>query len=335
MKFGQVGYAEATGNGATTIPPPPATVEDTLIGIEVEMEVPPARRLRPPPLEGFMWRRVEEGSLRRGGLEWVSSEPAPLRFASAMLAQLRPYFEGMNDSWRAAVHVHVDCRWMDRLQFLTAYLHAIARDSQIFELVGNGRDQSNFCVPALHNLRTANQLVHAMKAQDAYAWRHALANHAKYTSINLKRYCDLGTMEFRHMQTPHNSDPVLSINQIHSFAKHVVRVTVKAALHVRRGLRGTDFITYLNDLPRKFAVPEYRDAIMSSPIPNDALVQLSSVLLPLYSDAPRAPTVSISKVGSLLSRRDTSFERSQRARARRFVDVYASLYDDHPMEEGE
>lgn len=168
-------------------------------------------------VENCAWQPSIEGSLRNGGFEVVFKKPLPLPTALGVLSQVTELFEGAIPTFRAAVHCHLNVQDFTREDYLRSVLAYSMLEPLLFKSVGEGRDESIFCVPWTKSNGHVVALVEAYVRQDAHAWWHAIHSAPKYAGLNLSATSTFGSLEFRHMQTPVLDTPEESINSIGKF----------------------------------------------------------------------------------------------------------------------
>jgi len=157
------------------------------IGIEVEVE-----NCRDMMLGSHFWRVDNDGSLRNGGLEFISSptDPENVEYLVKQLYDALP--SSAHFSPRTSVHVHMNCRDLTYKQVFNLVLVYQVFEDLLYEFAGRERKKSIFCVP-LGNTQYYRQL---RKHCDA----HALVHWSKYTGLNLAPLGNYGTVEFRHLR---------------------------------------------------------------------------------------------------------------------------------------
>ncbi len=224
----------------------------TCIGIEVEVESTALRISNASSLmEQSDWIVERDGSLRGGvgGFEVKSDGPQELSSLHTHLTQLYPVLQGSSGNWRAAVHVHVDVRdytWMERgLALALGYVV----DEDLFNQFSPERMQSNFCVPL------ANKMAPVMDCLSGLVRNGLVIRYGKYSSINVQRMTDIGTIEFRHMRTPEAGTTVSSVTtalgMIESYASACARIVNCARferIYGRRGSVAEKFLVALGHL---------------------------------------------------------------------------------------
>jgi hypothetical protein len=179
----------------------------TNVGIEVEVENISSSNgiIVNDTKSDYLWRNVEDGSLRNNGREFVS---IPVRgenieFALAALnAHLTKAKTCVNHEFsdRTSVHVHVDysdLRVQDVATLLLVY-HMV--EPILYNYAGGDRDVNIFTVPLLDTIMFDSPL-NAM-------WQHPTSgtnldrlvrSWTKYTGLNMSPLRSYGTIEFRHM----------------------------------------------------------------------------------------------------------------------------------------
>jgi hypothetical protein len=191
--------------------------EGRLTGVEIEME---SSRYSSHNIDDLLrnipncnWRVAAEGSLRNDGFEVVFTDPLPLEQALTTLSQAYPMFEGATDTFRAAVHTHLNVQDLSREEYLRAVLGYVIMEPYIFGTVGKGRDESIFCVPWSKSNSHIKRLINAYTNECPDAWDEAITHSPKYSACNMQATAVFGSLEFRHLQTP-VSTPLDSITEI-------------------------------------------------------------------------------------------------------------------------
>lgn len=166
---------------------------NTAIGIEVETE-----GLEPVSDNDFpnvIWGTVADGSLRNGGMEFVSHVGIRAHHAYAGLAGLFSFLRKSKAkvSDRTSIHVHLNVLNMttEELNSLLI-LYAVVEDS-LFQYAGDFRVNNVFCTPLSMNSKGLYSSI------ESY-----LKGSQKYTAFNTLSVREKGTVEFRHMQTSYD-----------------------------------------------------------------------------------------------------------------------------------
>ena len=165
-----------------------------LIGIEVEVENTQwIDRVTAP------WHLKEDGSLRNDGRELIT-DPIPASSAPVALYHLlsKVLSQDCSFSMRTSIHVHLNALDMTEAQVRDFVALYTIFEPALFNFAGRGRWKSVFCVPL--NECVQLHIAHARKLSDG-RWE-------KYTSLNLRRLSDIGTIEFRHMAGTFDVDRV-------------------------------------------------------------------------------------------------------------------------------
>lgn len=186
----------------------PYSVTSDACAIEIEVETECAGTqdalywLRNNDVSG--WTVHDEGSLRGAGFELVSSRPASESRILRDLSNVMPLLRDASHTFRAAIHVHVNVQWATREDYIKILLGYFMREPMMFEAVGEGREQSVFCVPWSNATAHFSDLVDAYIEGDGRMWIDAIRNAPKYAAVNMQATSKFGSLEFRHMQTPGN-----------------------------------------------------------------------------------------------------------------------------------
>jgi len=159
-----------------------------IIGIEVEVE---NLHMKQPPISGA-WESTEDGSLRNGGIEWIS-RPIEARWAPQALYEL--LVDDLDNRCcfgpRTSIHVHVNAQEMSEDEVLdTALLYSVV-EPLLYRYTGRSRDKNIYCVP-LYDTNLLYKVLNQNFDTIVDSW-------SKYTGFNLLPLRDHGTMEFRHM----------------------------------------------------------------------------------------------------------------------------------------
>lgn len=157
---------------------------EEIVGIEVEVENQNHRR---PTAR--CWTVTEDGSLRNGGVEFVS-RPIKAKDAPAAIQHL---FKGDFDqdycfSPRTSVHVHLNMLDVPTEKVVDLLLIYSLFEKSLYRFVGKGRWKNIYCTPITESLLLMG-----------IAERGLGATWEKYTGLNLLPLRDKGTIEFRHM----------------------------------------------------------------------------------------------------------------------------------------
>jgi hypothetical protein len=164
------------------------------VGIEIETE---GRNLPAGKVTGTFIGK-EDGSLRHG-MEYVST-PTPAKEAhvrvSNLAAKLVEHGAIVEPTYRSSTHIHVnycDYRWRDVLGTMVAWA---VLEPVVFSMMPPGRDGSLFCVSSYDSGDLADY-TDQLCGQIGNSFGAGYNPRGKYSSLNLTRLSDLGTMEYR------------------------------------------------------------------------------------------------------------------------------------------
>jgi hypothetical protein len=203
-----------------------------------------ARILRATPEN--RWDIVPEGSLR-GGFELVSARPMPVSELLLSLSQITPAFDGVADTFRAAVHYHGNVQFFTREQYMKAIVAYYMLEPDFYKFAGEGRDESVFCVPWYKGNGHVHALTKAYYDCDDAAWRQAIIDSPKYSGLNLKATSRYGSLEFRHLPTP-SLAPHLAVQRIAKYIDNCTRVLRTATDPRFTGTGMLEFADYVASL---------------------------------------------------------------------------------------
>ena len=138
-------------------------------------------------------------------------------------------------SQRTSIHVHVNIRKLSYQQLaglLTAYC---VLEPLLFDYVGRGRQRNIFCIPVTETGYPDKWLSDIAKNSS-----RVFSSWEKYSAVNLTRFPDLGTVEFRQMHGTRDKGKILTWLEIisclyqyavaHSFETVVEKLTSKTYL---------------------------------------------------------------------------------------------------------
>lgn len=179
------------------------------VGVEIEYEGYNQRQ----DYRMEWWNTTRDGSLRNGGVEFVSiplSNSGAVDRAFAELELLRRTAFTAQPSFRCGVHVHMDVTNMEMRQFLAFCTYYAIVEPALMEQCGEERQDNVFCVPWYH---TPRQVVRPLG--DAYLAlakpqskmgmrtlaRAMLVGLNKYQAMNLLPIQTQGTVELRMAPT--------------------------------------------------------------------------------------------------------------------------------------
>lgn len=218
-------FSSKFGLSAPSVPKKSRFITDNrCVGIEIEQEY--GRTDYAKLVEALNNRKIDsrwqvkhDGSLRGNGVEFVSSILYPGNVEDTIESVMSWVSKGTN-SWRCAIHVHVDARDLTEDQLFTiGELYALM-EPLIFKWEGNERHMSRFCIP-WYNSIDAIQDVYAGIRKDKRTALRNLERFGKYSALNLMPITSFGSIEFRHMQT---TDDVVKLLQYVELCLSIVEV---------------------------------------------------------------------------------------------------------------
>jgi hypothetical protein len=207
--------------------------DNTFVGIEVEVErvlttTPIGKLENSEGVAGFIWKNVEDNSLRNNGREYVSIPLKGDNIAYALdvlesTLKNSVHTKGHEFSDRTSVHVHVNMRDMTGEELATFMLTYLLVEPLLYQFSGGIRYNNIFCVPVLESpLSTHLREMFSFVGKSDKTVFNILANWHKYTGLNCKPLSNYGTIEFRHMAGTCDADYLLKwidlILQIKQFA---------------------------------------------------------------------------------------------------------------------
>jgi len=217
-----------------------------MVGIEIEVE-----NITQPVSPLAYWDVKSDGSLRNNGIELVS---VPLQIKQVQLA-LEHVFEVLNQnnkpdfSNRTSIHIHVNCRDLTQDQLYNFILLYAIFEKHFYNMVGNKRLNSIFCVPVFrtNQLKHLNTVVYGLSPD----WH-------KYCGLNLLPLYQnsvtqgYGTIEFRHLHGTANQQEILEwINDILCLRKFACEVNKEELIQLIKEMNTTS--SYLSLYSQVFA----------------------------------------------------------------------------------
>ena len=189
----------------------PLVEKATYIGLECEIENVNLSRRSP------YWTITKDGSLRNGGLEFVSHPIKVTRVEQALHELFNSYlYPGFTYSDRTSVHIHMNVRTLTVSQLQTLVLTYMVFEKALFKWVGNDRDKNIYCVP-LYDIVLTEGLVTNLENIRGFGWM-------KYTALNLRPILDKGSIEFRHLYGTNDTKTIITwINFLLCLKKYALR----------------------------------------------------------------------------------------------------------------
>jgi hypothetical protein len=175
------------------------------VGIEIETE---GRNLPAGKVTGTFTGK-EDGSLRQG-MEYVSSVLPSASVATHvdnLAFVLGNKGADINPTYRSSTHIHVnycDKTWKDVLN--TMVIWALVEPT-IFRMMPPGRDGSLFCVSS-YDSGDLTQFTEQLCQGIGNNFYQGFRPRGKYSSLNMTRLSDLGTMEYRVFPSSMSGDQI-------------------------------------------------------------------------------------------------------------------------------
>jgi len=176
---------------------------ETRLGIEVECEDIAGKFQN---YGNAIWPFKSDGSLRQGGLEFVSL-PLPVPVVRSAIALLLTEIYSRTDnpgfSWRTSTHAHLECRNLSLEELRILILLHFLFEEKLFTFAHSGRRDTNiFCTPISRSFFYGLSDVANAKTTDQFmlGFQYLKTNWHKYSSLNINHLYDFGTLEFRHMR---------------------------------------------------------------------------------------------------------------------------------------
>ncbi len=189
----------------------PLVERATYVGLECEIENV-TRKNNP-----FYWSITKDGSLRNGGLEFITHPIKVTRVERALNELFTNVLEqGYKYSDRTSIHVHMNVRTLTVAQLKSLVLTYMVFERALFHWVGQDRDKNIYCVP-LYDIQLTGGLISKLDDIRNFGWQ-------KYTALNMKPILEKGTIEFRHLYGTDNVQKIITwINFLLSLKKYALR----------------------------------------------------------------------------------------------------------------
>ena len=192
------------------------------IGIEIEMEGDCGF----PHDPGGIWYDTEDHSLRGYCREYVTNGPLEYEDVDSAIQHLKNilYVHGVNmkQSFRAGVHVHINCLNLTLEQILTFAATYYCMETALLRYCGPNRVHNLFCL----RLRDAEwPLILLKKVVEGKPPSILDTDDIRYGALNLRSLFRHGTLEFRALETTPN------FGKIADWAKMLYRLR-ETSLHI-------------------------------------------------------------------------------------------------------
>ena len=167
------------------------------VGIEVEVEAD-----SPLPEDGHptIWASERDGSLRGYCREYITKGPLPIGAVREEISTLYDHLKDSDivDSFRAGVHIHVNCQDLTVEQVLNFTCVYYSLEDALMKFCGELREGNHFCL----RLKDAEFPLHMlMSVADTGDIDYLRTDNLRYSAMNLRALTIYGSLEFRGMET--------------------------------------------------------------------------------------------------------------------------------------
>jgi len=187
------------------------------------------------------WTPIKDGSLRgQWATEFISGASIgkikiPLRGEQVIraLKEIDQFFQAMTFlskppkySSRTSVHVHMDVTELTNEELYRVVLLTAIFEKLLYKFAGEGRWESNYCVPMALNSVGINQLFQIKATSFDSGLRSLIRNEElqKYEGLNLRPILTQGTIEYRQLEGTADMTRVLDwINIILAIRKAAIK----------------------------------------------------------------------------------------------------------------
>lgn len=169
------------------------------VGIEIEVEPVQGKIL--PVINDNIWTTKSEGSLRDGGLEYVTT--LPIKVDSSFRSSIEQLTSKLEQSWvstgfRTSIHVHKNATKMTMTQLWTSIIAYWLVENLLFEYCGEDRKSNLFCLRLKDAEGVTNYVSSAMESYHRPFGN--LTDAIRYGGLNLNALWKFGSLEFRGMR---------------------------------------------------------------------------------------------------------------------------------------
>lgn len=170
-------------------------------GIEIEVE-----NMREEPCELYCARSsfiVEgDGSLRNRGAEFKT---LPVCFDTLVNCIGEFYQDFTNYGWvankRTGIHVHVDCRDLNKEEILNIIVCYILVEPILFRYCGQDREHCSYCVPWYRARDQVKLVKRFLNCKGPRQFQTIVRESCKYSALYIEPLKRFGTLEFRQAPT--------------------------------------------------------------------------------------------------------------------------------------
>lgn len=212
--------------------------EDTPhFGIEIEVE----NVIRVPPnVHDTSWVTTADGSLRGGGVEFLSRRPVQYDVAQRDICL---WYDWLSEyEWqtniRTSIHVHVNVLGRTFQQVAASSVLYTLVEPLLFRYCGPVREENIYCVP-WYRARDELYIVRAMHSGGIIADMNAAC---KYSALYLEPVLRFGTLEFRQAPVFETADELLNWVKMCEFITYSEFDTIEEVLDCFRELGPDQFV---------------------------------------------------------------------------------------------
>lgn len=171
---------------------------DHCVGVEIEIE---NVQMHPEPVRQTrlmeMWHTKPDGSLRNGGIEFVSVYGATAADVMTYLPVLHAAMVTSEVSFRCGLHIHVDVTQFTMPELYRVFMVYTIMEKILFAVSGQ-RGENRFCRPVQDSVTSVANCMHYGHASDWSKFIDAACHGTKYLAMNVRTLGQFGTLEFRH-----------------------------------------------------------------------------------------------------------------------------------------
>lgn len=239
----------------------PTLGNQPLLGVEIELEGIPFERESHNPMAALglnewseWWRATYDGTLRNGGVEFVSRDIQSQKSLRTSLHRMMKEVYSLYDvqeSLRTSSHIHVDIRNLSTIQLGIFLLNLVVREEELYVVGGEGRETSPFCVPCNNPIGIITLIDRAFlrRGISTPGQRSTIASMSlKYSGINPEPVSRMGSVELRYF------NPIVKGAVFVRITNIILECYEKAASYNRED-------SYLSEVP-----PSLRRLITHSPL---------------------------------------------------------------------
>ena len=178
------------------------------VGIEIEME---GEFL--PTANSGSWHAKTDGSLRAGGIEYVTRGPINKEDIEYVLGLLWSQFKKagavLKPSDRCGVHIHLNCQNYTFEEIWRIATLSLMLEDILLEFCGEARNGNLFCLNTRDGSGLLLQLVQDREAGGRFETLNS-PGHFKYAFLNFSVLPMYGSLEYRSLQTEKDYDNILT-----------------------------------------------------------------------------------------------------------------------------